>query len=243
MKNNLPSICEQIRRTLKAKNIKQEDFAKMMKISTPTMKRWLRGEGLLFKDLIRLLEALNLNLSEVALIAEGERENQFTYSLNQEQSLSNEAGLLAFFDLLLKNKTPVQIMRSYGLTHKSVSFYLSRLDKIQLIEWLPKNKVKLLVSGEPKWIANGPLSQKFRQQIVSSHLNHFLNDREHLKIGIYSLGKESVSKLNPLLVELTEKVRNLEIKDSQAKDIKKLTTLIVSHGQNEVPILNYIPNK
>lgn len=234
-------ICQQIRSQLKARQMTQEEFARVLKTSVPTMKRWLRGEGLLFRDLSRMLEALNLRLSEVSLLAEGEVRSSFTYSFAQEETLAREEGLLAFFDQLLKGKTPTQIARKHQLTEKSLVFYLSKLEKLKLIQWLPKNKVKILVSGEPNWNPGGPLSQKFRRQIVDEHLKNHLFDKDRLRVGVYSLSNESQKKISGYLVELSERLRVLELKDSSEEH--ELTTIILGYGDNKLPLLTKTPNK
>lgn len=236
-------ICNQIKDKLKEKGITQDDFAKMMGVSSPTIKRWLKAEGLLFKDLTLMLEKLNVRLSEMAILSEASMINNFTYTKNQEEIFINTEGLLAFFDQLLKDKLPSQIAKNFQLTDKSLNFYLSKLDKMKLIEWLPNNKSKLLVNGEPSWILGGPLSQKFRKQIIENHIEHYINNRDQLKIAIYALSPESYKKINDKYQEILESLRILEIKDSQSIKSTKLTTIILGMGQNIIPILSTIPNK
>lgn len=240
---NTEVVCAQIKLALKTKSITQDDFAIMLGISVPTIKRWLRGEGLLFRDLTKMLELLDLRLSEVSLIAEGNLNTQFNYSVTQEEALANTEGLLAFFDQLLKGRTPKQIAKSYKLSEKSLTFYLSKLDKIKLIQWLPQDKVKLLVSGEPSWIQNGLLSQKFKKQIIEEHLRHHLNSKDQMKVGIYSLSKASYQKINIKMNEVIEQLRIMEIKDANISDSKELTTIIMGHAQHEIPILTKIPQR
>lgn len=215
----------------------------MLKISLPTMKRWLKGNGVLLRDWVRMLDMLNLTLVEIAKLAEGELSKKFFYSLPQEQEFAKEDGLLAFFDALLKGKTVSQIARHHSLSERSVIFYLSRLEKIGLIEWLPKNKVKLLVAGEPNWIKGGPLSKKFRRKIIDAHMSRYIDDSENLKIAVYSLGKESSQRVRLLMSEFVEKIRIFEIKDGSNSDSKKLTTLILGMSQDEPPFLCEVPNR
>ena len=92
-------ICNQIKDKLKEKGITQDDFAKMMGVSSPTIKRWLKAEGLLFKDLTLMLEKLNVRLSEMAILSEASMINNFTYTKNQEEIFINTEGLLAFFEI------------------------------------------------------------------------------------------------------------------------------------------------
>lgn len=236
-------VCNQIRKQIKEKGYTQEEFAKTMNVSVATMNRWLRGEGLLFNDLNLIIDRLGLKLSELAMMAEGDQRSQFTYTIEQENAFVHIEGLLAFFDQLLKGITVLKIARLFKLTEKSVNFYLSKLDKLQLIEWLPQNKVKLLTRGEPRWLASGPLSQKFRKQIVGDYIQDYLNNQDKLRIGLYSLSENSSKKIDVKLAELIETARNLEIKDNGANQNLKLTTLILGFGQSEVSLLTKIPNR
>lgn len=236
-------VCGQIRRKIKERGYTQDEFSKILEVSIATLNRWLRGEGLLFSDLSLMAEKLDIKLSEILNLAEGDHSSNFTYTLEQENTFVNNEGLLAFFDQLLKGKSIPSIIRSHKLTEKSVSFYLSKLDKLKLIEWLPHNKVKLKVNGEPRWLSEGPLSQKFRKQIVDEHIQSYLNNREMLKIGLYSLSHDSCKKIEIKQSELIEFVRTLEIKDTSNNQNTKLTTIILGHGQSEVGLLTKIPNR
>jgi transcriptional regulator with XRE-family HTH domain len=240
---NLESFGKLIKDELKRQVITQEEFAKIMKTSVPTIKRWLKGEGVLLRDWIKMLDCLGLSFAEAIMAIEASSTKVFTYTIEQERLLSTEDGLLAFFDHLLKGKTPAQIARQFSLTQESVIFYLSKLDKVSLVEWLPKNKVKLLVNGEPHWIKMGPLSRKFRKQIIQSHIENYIDDRDHLKVNIYSLSEESLLKLFSIMGEYSDKIRSLEIKDAQKQETKKLTTVIFGHGYNDIAILTKIPNR
>lgn len=234
---------DHIKSVIKSKGFTQEEFAQMVGVSTPTIKRWLRGEGLLFADLNKILELLDVRFSEVSLMVEGTERNQFIYTKGQEEVLANTQGLLAFFDLLLSGKTVNQIARQFKLTNKSVMYYLAKLDKIGLIEWLPKNKIKLLVSGEPRWIENGPLATKFRKQMIEEHLSHYWNNRDQLKLGIYSLTSDSYHKIRVKFKEIEDDLRLMEIRDTKSSRNKKLTTLILGYSQKDIPILSQIPNR
>ncbi len=236
-------VCAQVKNVIKEKGYTQEEFAEIIGISIPTLSRWLRGEGLLFQDLNMMLEKLGVKLSELAMLAEGDVANKFTYTIEQEDAFVSTEGLLAFFDQLLNRKTVSHIARTFKLSEKSINFYLSRLDKLKLIEWLPNNKFKIIVSGEPSWIVGGPLSQKFRKQIINEHIQNHLNNREMLRMGVYSLTADSNKKINEKFQELMETIRMLELKDTNSGLLKKLTTVILGYGQNDVPILTKIPNR
>lgn len=236
-------VCSQIRRKIKEKGYTQDEFSKILEVSIATLNRWLRGEGLLFSDLSLMAEKLDIKLSEILTLAEGDKSSIFNYTLEQENAFVNIEGLLAFFDSLLKGKSIANITKSHKLTEKSVNYYLAKLDKLQLIEWLPQNKVKLKVNGEPRWISGGPLSQIFRKQIMTDYIQNYLNNREMLKIGLYTLSHESTKKIELKQTELIEFARTLEIKDTSSCQNLKLTTIVLGFGNCNIDLLNKIPNR
>lgn len=63
-----------------------------------------------------------------------------------------------------------QIKRKYTFSESRLTSLLLKLDRVGLIELNAENKIKLLQKGEPQWILNGPLSQKYRSVMISSLL-------------------------------------------------------------------------
>lgn len=59
------------------------------------------------------------------------------------------------------------------------------LDKIQLIELHEDYKVKLLKSGEPTWRKDGPLSKRFKTEILESFLGKFAKDNSSFHMHEY----------------------------------------------------------
>lgn len=225
--------------TLRQRNITQKDLAKMMGKSEPTLKRWLRGEGLLLTDWLKMLEVLQLDLTELSEMTKNAHQSSFEYTIQQEKIFVETPGLLAFFDQLLLGKTPQQISKSYQLSGKSFISYLSKLEKMDLIEWLPRNKIKLRVQGSPRWIAGGPLRQKFRKQMLTAFISKY-EQQEELKLNVYHLSKKSTQACAEIIAEAQEQIRRLELKDKFKKEKKELTAIILGQGHLEIPILTQI---
>ena len=151
-------------------SLTQKQIAKELRVSLPTVKRWWSGRGVSLPVLNKICVLLGVTLSEVFLEIENQSSSRFTYTLEQERMLVQFSQALALFDLLISGKSMAQIKRKYTLSESRSTSLLLKLDRVQLIELSAENKIKFLHRGEPQWILNGPLSQKYRTIMISSLL-------------------------------------------------------------------------
>jgi len=170
-------------------------------VSLPTVKRWYSGKGITISNLKAICDYLGCSLSEVFAHIEGSEINSFIYTLQQENALVKEPHLLAFFDYLVRGKTVPFIRNKFALTESETTLILIKLDKLNLIELHPKNRVKLKNTGEPTWIPNGPLASHFRQEV----LNGFVGSHEKENTIFYLH-----NYLDEDLVTIKSKLQDLE---------------------------------
>lgn len=162
----------------------QNELAIKLGVSLPTIKRWYGGGTITLESLQLLVNEVGLTLTEVFSSLEASSSETFQYTGEQENFFSENPDYLAYFDNLLRGFGPAQIQKKFRLSERKSVQYLSKLDKLQLIEWLPKNKVRLLVKGEPVWKDGGKLAATLRTDIFKrfiekeqrSNTNFFLHD-------------------------------------------------------------------
>lgn len=169
----------------KSQGITQDDLASKLGVSLPTVKRWYGGGTITLESLQKLVNEVGLTLTEVFSSLEESSSKTFHYSGEQEKFFSDNPDYLAYFDNLLRGQSPSQIQKKFALSEKRSVQYLSKLDKLKLIEWLPKNKIKLLVEGEPVWKAGGELAKKLRSDILRSFLEKEQKNESHFFLHDY----------------------------------------------------------
>lgn len=223
-------LSQQLRASLKELNLTHEQFARRLGVSLPTARRWLKGEGISLSDWGRVLETLGLDLEEFVRKAGMPSKRQFTYTEAQETALANTPGLLAYLDQLLAGRTPAQITKSHGLKATDTTQFLAKLEKLALIEWLPNDRVKVLLEGEPRWNPGGPLAKKFREQILRDFLTTYSSRPENLRAGIYRLSPSSRVQLETLTAELLRKLRSLELNDKDEGARTEAITVLLGQG-------------
>ncbi|MCC2678253.1 MAG: family transcriptional regulator [Pseudobdellovibrio sp.] len=163
-------VMDLVKKKAQAMGITQKQMAKELKVSIPTVKRWWAGKGLTLPVLQQVSHLLGLQLSELFHEAESRGSGRYTYTLEQERVLIQNPQALALFDLLVSGKSVAAIKRKYPLKDSVLTGLLLKLDKAGLIELGAENKVKLVKAGEPQWIPGGPLSLKYRRQMIENFL-------------------------------------------------------------------------
>jgi transcriptional regulator with XRE-family HTH domain len=163
-------IMSTIKKAASAKGYTQQSLALALNVSLPTLKRWLGGRGVSLEVLKRLADHVGLSISEIASMVENVSPTKFQYSDEQEEYFSHYPDCLAFFDYLLRGFVVSQIKRKFGLSLAQCERYLSKLEKLDLIDWLPRNRIVLRCDGEPEWKPHGPLAQRLRGVIFEDFM-------------------------------------------------------------------------
>lgn len=164
-------VAQFLKARAKGAGVSQSQLAEKLGVSLPTIKRWLNGASLTIGDLQRLAALLDISLSEIFSSLEELPEPGFAYTEAQERFFIKNLDCLAFFDNLLRGFSATQIQKKYKIQQTELVRYLADLERNKLIEWLPKNRVRLLVTGEVVWKKDGLLAARLRKEIFSQFLS------------------------------------------------------------------------
>lgn len=209
-----------------AKGYTQIELAKKLDVSLPTLKRWLSGKAVTLENLKKLTDTLGVSFAELATATNDKGRARFQYTLEQEEQFARNPELLAFFDYLVRGHSASNIQKKFSLSIAFIERCLSRLDKLGLIDWLPKNKASLKVVGEPEWRKNGPLTKKFKNQIRSDFLNsHGVNFE---RFALHDYLPEDKLKIERMLEDVLELSRQAGSRAAASKSMTEAGGLFVS---------------
>jgi transcriptional regulator with XRE-family HTH domain len=233
------ALAAAVKSELRKRGVTVREFAKRMEVSEPTMKRWLRGQGLLLKDWILMLEALGLSLSETAAQADKAARTQFLYTETQEMQFVAIPGLLAFFQSLLEGNDAESIAVKHRLTKASVTFYLKKLDDLGLIRWKQGTSFTFVKRGEPKWRRGGPLAKTFRAKVFDEVVVKN-QDTEKTRIGLYHLSPIDLEHVRSMLDEALQFAKTAETRALPGRGKSAVIALTVDEYRPD--FLYTIPN-
>lgn len=201
-----------LKKSLKAKNILYKDIAQALGLSESSVKRILSNKSLSLERLEEICRVAELSLADIiksAKMDEGSRVR--TFSAEQEKALADNARLLHFFMMLQEDKTPQKIEKEYEISSAEVKKYLFQLDRLNLIELHPRDRIKTQ-DGFIRFNRNGALGKALFAQTKTTYLNHdFAGNHDFITFSFMGLSQTTMLKykarFEKLIVEMQEESR------------------------------------
>lgn len=201
-----------LKRALKAKNVLYRDLARALDLSESSVKRILSNKSLSLDRLEEICRVADISFSEVVRSANLEEANQaVSLSEEQERALAENPRLLHYFMMLHDGKSVQKIEREYQIESGEAKKMLFALDRLNLIELHPRDKVKFKRQGFLRFRRDGPIGRALFEQTKSSYLNYDFRPEDYIrftliKVSVSTLAKYK-AKLERLMFELQEEAR------------------------------------
>lgn len=205
-----------LKKALKAKGITYLDVAKHLSMSEAGVKRFFSHNSMTLDRFEKICKLAGVSIEKLAAgIGSEKAQNTHQYTLEQENLFASEPICLALFDLLLNGKTIKDITKVKGISISKTHHLLKKIENVGLIEWMPKDKVKVLVKNV-QWRENGPLRRAFLEAAKNEFLNHsFTQKEDFFKFQIFSLTPNSRTALIKELKELLQKYMDISSSENQ----------------------------
>lgn len=213
MKKRTHPVIESLKGHLRARNLSYRELARAWELSEASVKRLMSGDDLSLSKVEAACRLLGLPVGEFYAKVNFEKGDEFFHlSLEQESKLAALPELLHFFLLLEADWTPARIVRAYSITAAQKTRFLVQLDRLGLIELLPKDKVRRMHPGRLRFRRDGPLRQTIEKYVRGQFLDSsFLKENEYMGFVLLNLPPAEVDKLKIRFVEfLTEAVKTGE---------------------------------
>lgn len=200
--------------SLKAKNIIYRDLAKSLNLSESSVKRILADKSISLERIDEICKACDISFSEVCRNANFEEDvSNYTLTKEQEKILAENLRHLHYFTLLNDGLTPAKIEKNYEITSNESKKILLQLDKLNLLELHPRDRVKLKSkAGTLRFRRDGAVGKILFAQTKSSYLNHeFESDQDYIRFVTNGFSVESLAKFkkkfDKMVSELQEEAR------------------------------------
>lgn len=215
-----------LKRALKTKNILYRDLAETLKLSESSIKRILGDKSISLERIEEICKACDISFSEICKNAQFDEDVQtHTLSKEQEKILAENPRLLHYFILLNDRLTPTKIEKDFDITSSESKKYLLQLDKMNVIELHPRDRVKMKnQSGTMRFRRDGAVGKILFSQTKSNYLNHdFESELDYIRFSANHFPTESLvkfkKKLDKLVAEIQEESRLVDADDKDAQDI------------------------
>ncbi|WP_251977401.1 helix-turn-helix transcriptional regulator [Salinicola avicenniae] len=181
--SQIVSLVDTLKRQLRAQGKTYADVAGWLALSEATVKRLFAERHFTLVRLECICERLGLELSELMLEMQTETRRLHELSASQEQSIVDEPALLLVAVCVMNGYGLDDIHREYRLSEAECVQQLLKLERLQLIELQPGNRIKRRVAAHFHWRPDGPIQRFFQQHVVSEFFrSRFDSDRERLVV-------------------------------------------------------------
>lgn len=202
-----------VKKELKNQGLKYRDLARLLDISEASVKRMFSEGNFSLQRLNEICTALDIRFADLASMMKSEERRTDSLSYQQEQELVADIKLLLMAFLVINGWKFDQVQCCYRYTEHEAVQYLAHLDRLGIIELLPGNRIKLLISPKFTWRRDGPMQQFFVGHLQQDFLKHGFAGREDSHYFITGMLTEDVAhELEARIESLVQefKNRNLE---------------------------------
>lgn len=175
-------LVHELKSQLKIGGITYRELAHQLELSESAVKQMFSSGNMTLSRLEKICEILGMELSDLMRLSEDAGKQLQSLTVEQEAELVGDTKLLLVAYCLVNHWTFADILDKYELTEVEGIRYLARLDRMKLIELLPGNRVKALISSSFNWQPNGPIEHYFRQEVQGPFFNANFNEQGTLRL-------------------------------------------------------------
>src|SRR6478752_4302363 len=150
------SLLVTLKKALKAHGLTYADIAPSLDLTEASVKRLFSEQAISLQRLEQICQLMELEISDLVQMMNEQQPRLQHLTVAQELEITQDLVLLLITVSILNRWSLQDIISFYKLTEHDCVQKLAPLDKLKIIEFLPKNKIKLLVAPNFSWRDNGP---------------------------------------------------------------------------------------
>ncbi len=208
-------LVDALKKALKIHGKTYADVAQALQLSTTSVKRLFADEALSLKRLDAICAMMDLEITDLLqqVAEKGWQLQQLEEA--QESEIARDLPLLLVTVAVLNHLSIGEILSRFNIDEHLVIRKLAWLDRQGLIELLPKNRIKLKVSGNFAWRPDGPIQRFFQENISTEYFRtRFTDDGERLLVLNGMLTKSSLEQFHRRLERVAQEFEEL-VSDDQ----------------------------
>lgn len=207
-------VIDTLKSELRRQGKTYKELGEVLDLSHASVKRLFAEGNFTLERLESICRFLSMDMAELFHLASTRQRRLHQLTLQQEKTLVSDIRLLAVAHSLLNRLTFAELLAVYAMTEHELVRLLATLDKMKLIELLPNNRYRLLVSRHFRWLPNGPIQQFFEKQLQAEFFAADFNRPGEKRVYVSTLlAKGSIDKLNALLDKTVSDINDLHIGD------------------------------
>lgn len=223
------AIIASLKLALKQQGKTYADVAKVLNLSEPSVKRLFASEAFSLARLDAVCQMLGIEISDLVQQMQASQQHLKQLTEQQEMEITQDLLLLLVTVCTLNHWSVENITSYYHVSEAQCVQKLLKLDKLGVIELLPENRVKLLVSPQFKWVEGGPIQRFFKETVGKEYFDvSFGKEGECLFVLNGMLSAQSNTLIQQRMERLVQEFNELHRADAKLEFHKRhgITTVL-----------------
>ena len=215
---------------LKGQGKTYADVAVELGLTEASVKRLFSKHSFSLSRLDQVCHMLDMEITDLVQLMNEQQQRLQQLTIEQEKEITGDVMLTLVAVCVLNRWTMDDILSYYHISKTECIRHLARLDRLKVIELLPKNRIRLLVAPNFSWRENGPIQHFFQKKISQEFFNtRFSRDDECLIVLNGMFSSQSNAELQRKLKRLAREFDLLN-NDDAALDLadRNGTTLVLA---------------
>ena len=219
-----------LKKELRINHITYADIGQVLGLSESSIKRLFSDEDMSLSRLEKICGVIGIDISQLAEKATELRRHILELTYEIEKELTGEEKLLMIAVHLISGWSYDLILEKYHIDIHEGQRYLTRLDGMNIIELLPENKVRIILSPNFQWIKDGPIQQFFESQVQSEFFTSHFTNKGELRLVVN--GWMSINSIKAFHDNIHRLAKEFELHKDNDKNIpiehKHGTTMVIA---------------
>ena len=203
------TLIETLKMELRKQRITYRQVSEALDLSETSVKRLFADAAFSVRRLEKVCELLHLEISDLVHLMQKNIELTTELNREQEEELVSDIKLLLVALLLMNKLQFTDILATYDISEPEGIRLLARLDRMKVIELLPGNRVKLMISQNFRWLPDGPIQKYFESKVQLEFLNASFNGPGQFRVFVSGMisregNAEIIRKMQHLAKELSD---------------------------------------
>jgi len=165
-------IINTLKKTLKSHGKTYADVADYLELSEASIKRMFAHQSISLNRLDQICKMMEMEITDLIQQVNDSTARQISELTDeQEKELVSDLELLVVTISVINHWTMADILNAYNFSEAQCIKHLAKLDRLNIIELLLNNKIKIKISPNFKWRKNGHIQRFFRQNIEAEFFN------------------------------------------------------------------------
>ena len=222
------ALLKALKQVLRGRGMTYRDVARELALSEASVKRLFSREDFTLKRLEQVCALLEVSFADLVRLVEVGQPAVTELTDAQERELVADRKLLLLAVLVVNGWTFEQILSSYVLGEQEVVRYLARLDRLRIIDLLPKNRVRLRISRNFTWRKGGAIEKFYEKQVPAEFLrSRFDGPNELMRFVFGVLSHRSIAVMHRRLEQVVREFNELHQEDMRLRSDERHGTSIL----------------